>query len=267
MGRRSTRSEAAFLSALALLIVIGCIALGKLLAATGRFLASEPMRKNYAGLWAPAVEFGGWISARAGDWWADARYVLSFRWVGRLPGWAQPIAWGLGATAPAALLLFLVSRPSAPAPVAAEAPPVAVAAPPKARELVAEAAPAEVIGPGAPATTTVAAATISIPDDGTGNAPAVEGLTSQDAQAADVAPEPLPIASRTPSRTSPVPARSAPTPSYSTPSYSYSAPRSSSGSHRSHGNQGGHYAGGSGSSHKGGHYVNPRTNNHYTRHR
>ncbi len=26
---------------------------------------------------------------------------------------------------------------------------------------------------------------------------------------------------------------------------------------------GGHYAGGHGSSHKGGHYVNARTNNHY----
>jgi len=30
--------------------------------------------------------------------------------------------------------------------------------------------------------------------------------------------------------------------------------------------QGGYYAGGVGSSHKGGHYVNPRTDNHYTRH-
>jgi hypothetical protein len=38
----------------------------------------------------------------------------------------------------------------------------------------------------------------------------------------------------------------------------------SSGAH--HGYQGGHYSGGSGSSHKGGHYVNSRTNNHYTHH-
>jgi hypothetical protein len=38
----------------------------------------------------------------------------------------------------------------------------------------------------------------------------------------------------------------------------------SSGKH--YANQGGHYAGGMGSSHKGGHYVNPRTNNHYTHH-
>jgi hypothetical protein len=30
--------------------------------------------------------------------------------------------------------------------------------------------------------------------------------------------------------------------------------------------QGGHYAGGHGSSHRGGHYVNPRTGNHYTHH-
>lgn len=35
---------------------------------------------------------------------------------------------------------------------------------------------------------------------------------------------------------------------------------------RSYGNQGGHYAGGSGSSHKGGTYRNARTRDHYTRH-
>jgi hypothetical protein len=38
------------------------------------------------------------------------------------------------------------------------------------------------------------------------------------------------------------------------------------GGHAHYGYQGGHYAGGVGSSHKGGHYVNPRTGNHYTRH-
>ncbi len=38
--------------------------------------------------------------------------------------------------------------------------------------------------------------------------------------------------------------------------------------HRRHyTNQGGHYRDGHGSSHKGGHYVNHRTHNHYTRHR
>lgn len=31
--------------------------------------------------------------------------------------------------------------------------------------------------------------------------------------------------------------------------------------------QGGHYAGGHGSSHKGGHYKNARTGNHYTHHK
>jgi len=31
--------------------------------------------------------------------------------------------------------------------------------------------------------------------------------------------------------------------------------------------QGGHYAGGHGSSHKGGHYRNARTHNHYTHHK
>jgi hypothetical protein len=30
--------------------------------------------------------------------------------------------------------------------------------------------------------------------------------------------------------------------------------------------QGGHYAGGHGSAHRGGHYVNPRTANHYQHH-
>lgn len=38
-------------------------------------------------------------------------------------------------------------------------------------------------------------------------------------------------------------------------------------SHAHYANQGGHYAGGHGSSHKGGHYVNPRTGNHYTHHK
>jgi hypothetical protein len=33
-----------------------------------------------------------------------------------------------------------------------------------------------------------------------------------------------------------------------------------------HSNQGGHYVGGHGSSHKGGHYVNSRTGNHYVHH-
>lgn len=33
----------------------------------------------------------------------------------------------------------------------------------------------------------------------------------------------------------------------------------------SHVNRGGHYAGGHGSSHKGGHYKNKRTHDHYTR--
>ena len=37
-------------------------------------------------------------------------------------------------------------------------------------------------------------------------------------------------------------------------------------SHKHYPNQGGHYVGGHGSSHKGGHYVNPRTGNHYTHH-
>lgn len=32
-----------------------------------------------------------------------------------------------------------------------------------------------------------------------------------------------------------------------------------------HVSRGGHYAGGKGSSHKGGHYKNPRTNDHYTK--
>lgn len=40
--------------------------------------------------------------------------------------------------------------------------------------------------------------------------------------------------------------------------------RSSSSHH--YGYQGGHYSGGQGSSHKGRHYVNPRTGNHYTHH-
>ena len=36
--------------------------------------------------------------------------------------------------------------------------------------------------------------------------------------------------------------------------------------HRHYSYQGGHYAGGIGSSHKGGHYLNWRTHNHYTHH-
>ena len=36
--------------------------------------------------------------------------------------------------------------------------------------------------------------------------------------------------------------------------------------HKHYGNQGGHYIGGHGSSHKGSHYSNPRTGNHYTHH-
>jgi hypothetical protein len=39
------------------------------------------------------------------------------------------------------------------------------------------------------------------------------------------------------------------------------------GQHRHYANQGGHYVGGHGSSHRGGHYVNSRTHNHYTHHR
>ncbi len=49
--------------------------------------------------------------------------------------------------------------------------------------------------------------------------------------------------------------------SYSTKSYrskSFSTHRKSNG---------GHYKGGKGSSHKGGHYINQRTNNHYTKHK
>jgi hypothetical protein len=42
--------------------------------------------------------------------------------------------------------------------------------------------------------------------------------------------------------------------------------RSHGGSHAHYGNQGGHYVGGKGSSHKGGHYKNPRTHDHYTKH-
>ena len=41
---------------------------------------------------------------------------------------------------------------------------------------------------------------------------------------------------------------------------------SGASSHKHYPNQGGHYVGGHGSSHKGGHYVNPRTGNHYTHH-
>lgn len=40
-----------------------------------------------------------------------------------------------------------------------------------------------------------------------------------------------------------------------------------SSSHVHYPNQGGHYAGGHGSSHKGGHYRNARTHDHYTHHR
>ncbi|HEU5047347.1 MAG TPA: hypothetical protein VFT64_05820 [Rickettsiales bacterium] len=38
-------------------------------------------------------------------------------------------------------------------------------------------------------------------------------------------------------------------------------------SHAHYAYQGGHYAGGHGSSHKGGHYRNARTHNHYTHHK
>jgi hypothetical protein len=41
----------------------------------------------------------------------------------------------------------------------------------------------------------------------------------------------------------------------------------SSGSNTHYANQGGHYVGGRGSSHKGGHYRNARTGNHYTHHK
>jgi hypothetical protein len=40
--------------------------------------------------------------------------------------------------------------------------------------------------------------------------------------------------------------------------------RGHAGTHYS--NQGGHFSGGHGSSHKGGHYVNPKTGNHYRHH-
>ena len=43
--------------------------------------------------------------------------------------------------------------------------------------------------------------------------------------------------------------------------------RGRGGSHAHYANQGGHYAGGHGSSHKGGHYRNARTHNHYTHHK
>lgn len=46
--------------------------------------------------------------------------------------------------------------------------------------------------------------------------------------------------------------------------------RTSSSSHASkphYKNEGGHYAGGRGSSHKGGHYKNPRTHDKYTKHK
>jgi hypothetical protein len=42
--------------------------------------------------------------------------------------------------------------------------------------------------------------------------------------------------------------------------------RSHGGSHAHYGHQGGHYAGGKGSSHKGGHYKNAKTHDHYTKH-
>ncbi len=47
----------------------------------------------------------------------------------------------------------------------------------------------------------------------------------------------------------------------------FSAPMALAKSHAHYGYQGGHYAGGHGSSHKGGHYVNRRTGNHYTHHK
>jgi hypothetical protein len=48
---------------------------------------------------------------------------------------------------------------------------------------------------------------------------------------------------------------------------SHSSGRSSHSSGAHHPKQGGHYAGGKGPSHKGGHYKNPRTNDHYTKHK
>lgn len=49
-------------------------------------------------------------------------------------------------------------------------------------------------------------------------------------------------------------------------SYSYKSYHSKSYSTHRRSN-GGYYKGGKGSSHKGGHYVNPKTNNHYSKHR
>lgn len=46
----------------------------------------------------------------------------------------------------------------------------------------------------------------------------------------------------------------------------FASPAMARGGHSgggSHAGGGGHYAGGHGSSHKGGHFVNPRTGNHY----
>ncbi len=51
--------------------------------------------------------------------------------------------------------------------------------------------------------------------------------------------------------------------------FSLSAEATSSSSpsrHKRYPKEGGHYIGGSGKSHKGGYYSNPRTDNRYTRH-
>ncbi len=40
--------------------------------------------------------------------WAAIVYGLSFKWVSRLPDWAQPILWGLGMAAPIVLVILAV---------------------------------------------------------------------------------------------------------------------------------------------------------------
>jgi hypothetical protein len=47
----------------------------------------------------------------------------------------------------------------------------------------------------------------------------------------------------------------------------HSSRSAGSSSHAHYPNQGGRYVGGQGSSHKGGHYTNPRTGDHYTHHK
>ena len=48
---------------------------------------------------------------------------------------------------------------------------------------------------------------------------------------------------------------------------SYSADAKERTPKQHYANEGGHYAGGKGSSHKGGHYKNARTHDHYTKHK